>query len=135
MEYVVIFCVFCSSVILAYLITKKRRAFWRKILYNTIFLLVSGILILMTGIRETSLLIYSLLLVFTLLGVLMRIFTPVVLNFVGYVLSRFQKQQYEKQSYEQLMQDGNRMFFCVLLFTTIKNLLYISLFMSILNLV
>lgn len=134
MEYVTVIFSFCGSAFLAYLITKKRKTFWYQVLYNAVFLLVSGILMLMTGIQETTLLTYVLLLVITLLGILMRIVTPVVLNFVGDILSRMQNQQYEKQSYDQLMQEGHRMFFCVLTFTTLKVFLYVALFMSALNL-
>ena len=135
MVYAIIVLVIIGSAYLAYRITKKRRTFWRNVFYNVIFLLISAILILMTGIQETSLLIYSLILLFTLLGILARIFTPIVLNFTEKVLSRLFKQAYEKQSYEQRLDDGQKMFFCVLFFNTTKVLLYVALFMSMFNLI
>lgn len=135
MEYVAIIFVFLGSAVLAYLITKKRIAFWCKVWWNVFFLLISGALMLTTGIRETTLLIYALLFPITLLGILMRMFTPVVLNLIGNILSKIQNQVYEKQNYEQMMQDGHRMFFCVLMFTTLKVLLYVALLMSILKVI
>ena len=135
MEYVAMIFVFFGSSVLAYLITKKRIAFWRKVLSNVFFLLVSGALMLITGVRETTLLIYALLFPITLLGILTRIFTPLVLNLIGNILSKIQNQVYEKQNYEQIMQDGHRMFFCVLLFTTLKVLLYVALLLSVLKVI
>ena len=135
MEYVAMIFVFFGSAVLAYLITKKRIAFWCKVLCNVFFLLVSGALMLITGVRETTLLIYALLFPITLLGIVMRIVTPVVLNLIGNILSKIQNQAYEKQNYEQIMQDGHRMFFCVLLFTTLKVLLYVALLMSVLKVI
>ena len=135
MEYVAMIFVFFGSSVLAYLITKKRIAFWCKVLSNVFFLLVSGALMLITGVRETTLLIYTLLFPITLLGILTRIFTPLVLNLIGNILSKIQNQVYEKQNYEQIMQDGHRMFFCVLLFTTLKVLLYVALLLSVLKVI
>ena len=135
MEYVAMIFVFFGSSVLAYLITKKRIAFWCKVLSNVFFLLVSGALMLITGVRETTLLIYALLFPITLLGILTRIFTPLVLNLIGNILSKIQNQVYEKQNYEQIMQDGHRMFFCVLLFTTLKVLLYVALLLSVLKVI
>ena len=135
MEYVAMIFVFFGSSVLAYLITKKRIAFWHKVLSNVFFLLVSGALMLITGVRETTLLVYALLCPITLLGILTRIFTPLVLNLIGNILSKIQNQVYEKQNYEQIMQDGHRMFFCVLLFTTLKVLLYVALLLSVLKVI
>ena len=135
MEYeAMIFAFFCSAV-LAYLITKKQMAFWCKVLCNVFFLLVSGALVLITGVRETALLIYALLLPITLLGIVMRIVTPLVLNLIGNILSKITNQVYEKQNYEQIMQDGYRMFFCVLTFTTLKVFLYVALLMVVLKVI
>lgn len=135
MEYVTIILVFLGSAILAYLISKKRIVFWRKILWNIFFLLVSGVMMLLTGIRETTLLIYMLLILTIFLGILMRMITPVVLNLIGYVMSKIQKQVYEKQKYEQMMQDGHRMYFCVLTYTTLKVVLYVALLMSMIKVI
>ena len=135
MEYAVMIFVFLGSAVLAYLIIRKRISVWCKILCNMFLLLVSGVLMLITGGQETTLLIYVLLFSITILGILMRFFTPVVLNLIGNILSKMQNQVYEKQNYEQIMQDGHRMFFCVMLFTTLKVLLYVALLMSVLKVI
>ena len=135
MEYAVMILTFFGSTVLAFLIVKKRMAFWHKVLCNVFFLSVSGVLMMITGIQETTLLIYALILLITLLGIFMRIFTPLALNLVGNILSKLQNQAYEKQSYEQIMQDGHRMFFGILLFTTLKVLLYVAFLMSVLKVI
>ena len=127
--------VLLGSYVLAYLITKKRIVFWRKVLCDVFLLLFSGILMLVTGLQETTMLIYALLFIFTLFGILVRIFTPVVLNFIGNVLSKIQKQVYEKQTYEQMLQDGYKMFFCEHLFATLKIFLYVLLLLSALKVI
>ena len=135
MEYMIMVTVFFGSAFLAYFITKKRMPFWCQALSNLFFLLVSGVLMLITGVQETSLLIYVILLLITLLGIFMRILTPVLLNLVGNILSKIHEQAYEKQNYEQMLQDGHRMFFGVLLFTTLKVLLYLAFLMSVLRVI
>lgn len=134
MEYIFIF-LFLASTFLAYWIMKIKISFGHKVLCNISLLLVSAIWMVLTRIQEGTLLIYILILLFTSMGILMRLTAPIVLNCTGRILSKLQKQSYEQQSYEpksyeQWMQDGHKMFFCVLLFTTMKVLLYMLLVMS-----
>lgn len=135
MEYALIIGAYCCSAVLAYLIVKRQKGWRNKVLCDIAFLLISGIIMLLTDIQETTLLIFVLLLAFTLLGILTRVFTPIVLNCVGNLLSKVCKQEYKKQSYEQMFQESHRMFFCALQFTTLKLFLYISLIMSAFNLI
>ena len=130
MEYIVIFLLFLASTFLAYKIIGLKVSLWHKVLYNISFLFVSAVLMFLTRIQELTLLIYILILLLTLLGILMRLAVPTVLNCIGQFLAKITKLPYEHQNYEQLMQDGHKMFFCVLLFTSVKVLLYIALFMS-----
>lgn len=135
MLYVLIFA-YLSSAVLAYFIVKRRTTFLRIVLRNVLLLFVSGVLMLITGIQETTLLAYILLVPLTLLGILTRILTPIVLNFIGNILAKILNRVYEKQNYEQMMQNSRRrMFFCVLQFTTLKVFLYIMFIMSALKLI
>lgn len=135
MEYIVLISVFVSSVFLAYCTTLVKLKFYEKIVGNLLTLLICAFIILITGLKETSLLVYFLLLITTLCGILMRIISPIVLNIIGNILSKTQNETYTPLSYEELMQSGNKMYFCVLAFTTYKVLLYIALGASFLNLI
>ena len=130
MIYAVIAAMFLGSAVLACFIIKSQIPFPWRVLFNVIFLLLSGAFVVLTGLEETSLLVYILLFVLTLLGILTRLAAPPVLNFIGRLLANIQKQEYTNQTYEQLMRDGHRMYFCVWLFATLKVWLYILLGMS-----
>lgn len=91
MDYIIIVFAYLISIVAAYLIIKKDVALCYNVLCNIVLLLVSFILILITGIQETSLLIHTILFILTLLVFFMRIITPLVSNFIGKVSSYFTK--------------------------------------------
>lgn len=127
MEYIVSIAVFAFSIFFAYFLVKAKLSFAKKVVINLLVLLVCGCITFATGLKETSFLIYILLLLLTFGGILMRVITPFVLNFIGIVLSKIQKEPYTMLNYEEFMQSGSRMYFCVLTFSTLKVLLYIAL--------
>ena len=115
----------------------KLKAFI-KVLINFASLFVLGIIMVVSGLIETTLLIYIILLVLTLLGVLMRIISPIIFNLAGSFVAKITKQDYEWLTYDQLMkekQSGNKMYFCVLTFTTLKVALYLMLVLSFIGLI
>ena len=134
MDILIIILIFLCCYIVSYKIAKKSVTFWKNVLYNTILLLLSLIFILLTGINETALLSYILVCIFTLLGIVMRIIAPRALNFISAILSKITKQPCQKENYDQLLQDDH-IFMCVVLFTSVKVLLYVALFLSLFNLI
>lgn len=135
MEYITLIILFVLSIFLAYFIIKVKLLFYKKMIINLFLLLVCGCIMIITGIKETSFLIYVLLLILTLLGILMHIIAPFVLNLIGILLSKIQKEKYTVQTYDEFMQEGHRMYFCVLIFTTLKVWLYIALGASFLSII
>lgn len=133
MEFRMLIAILLLSPIAAYFLMKVRFSLSAKLVGNALLLLAGGALLLWTEIQETSFLIYLLLAGLTLLGLLMRLLTPPVFNLVGRILSKITKQPYTRQSYDELMrtdQPGNRMYFCVLLFTTVKFFLILAFCLS-----
>ena len=133
MEYIVILLSAILCWIAAYYIMKIKLKVFVKVLINFVSLLVFGIFMVVSGLRETTLLIYIILLVMTLFGMLMKIISPIFLNLVGNVVAKITKQDYEWLTYDQLMREkpsGIKMYFCILTFTTFKVALYLMLFIS-----
>ena len=128
--YIVLIALFAVSTLAAYHLLKINIAFYKRVVFNIILLIVSACILTATQIDETSLLIYILILILTLLGILMRIIAPIILNAVGRVISKLQGNRYEALSYDEFMHSGHRMYFCVLLFLTLKIVLYTILFAS-----
>lgn len=138
MEYVVFILLLTLSTVLAYLIIKLKHNFLLKCLLNLMALLGFGVVMVMSGLKEISLLVYLILLGVTVLGVLMRIITPLFLNLIGSLVARITKQEYTWKKYAQLMkaeQSGNKMYFCILAFTTLKVVLYMILVASFVGLI
>ncbi len=130
MEYLIVVTVFFLSSILAYFIMKKEVPILTKILVNAVALCITGAAMFATGLQETTFSLYILVLGITILGILMRVIAPVFLNLFSRVMAKIHKESYTKQSYNELMSCGHRMFFCVLTFTTLKILIYIALITS-----
>ena len=130
MDYIVIILIFGISHLLAYLIIRKKISLKNKLIINSAFLLVSGVLMLLTGIREITVLAFMLLILFTVLGILTRLLAPVILNIVGNIVSKISNDTYQKLSYDQMLQESHKMYFCILLYTTVKVFLYIVLLLS-----
>ncbi len=138
MENLVIIMVATLSLLMAYYLMKIKLKAFIKVLINFASLLVFGFFIAVSGLRETALMIYIILLSMTLFGVLMRIISPIILNLVGRFVAKITKQDYEWLTYDQLMNEkhsGNKMYFCVLAFTTLKVVLYFMLVVSSIGLI
>lgn len=134
MEYLILSLIFIISMIVGYYIQKIQISLHWRILINLFSLIICGLLLFITRIKETSLLVYILLVLFTFSGLLVRLVVPVVLNILEKILAHIKKDTYEPQTYDELMKSGHKMYFCVLTFTTIKVMLYVLLFASFLNL-
>ena len=138
MEYIVIFFAFTLCWLTACCIMKIKLKVFVKIIINSVSLLVFGTFMVVSGLRETALLTYIILLVITLFGMLMRAISPIMLNLAAMLVAKMTKQDYEWLKYDQLMeleQSGYKMYFCVLIFTTLKVALYLILVISSIGLV
>lgn len=138
MEAIVFVLSFFVSLLIAFFVLKYRIKLILKLLINFVSLLCLGLFVLLSGLEEISLLLYILLIIVTFLGILMRILSWVILNFVGIFITKITRQDYEWQKYDQLIkaeQSGNKMYFCIFTFTSLKVTLYIVLIASFLGLV
>ena len=133
MEYFILIVAFLLSTLGGILLLRISLSLPLKAFLNFALLSISCIGLLATEIRETSLLIYMLLLFLTPIGILTRLFAPLILNLIGRVLSKLQHQQYTPLDYDSLMHSGHKMYFCALTFTTLKILLYTALVASFLH--
>lgn len=77
MIYVVSFMVVIFSMFLSYVLLKVKISYYLKILINIFMLIISGVVIVMTGFKEDSFLIYSVLLVYTVAGIITHILAPI----------------------------------------------------------
>lgn len=134
MEYLILSLIFIISMIVGYYIQKIQISVHWRFLINLFSLIICGLLLFITRIKETSLLVYILLVLFTFSGLLVRLVVPVVLNILEKILAHIAKDTYEPKTYDEWMKSGHKMYFCVLTFTTIKVMLYVLLFASFLNL-
>lgn len=125
----------CLSAVLSFLLVKKRRTLTKQVICNLIMLLAGCGGMLAAGMQTTSVLVYIILFVFTVLGVLTRIFAPAMLNFTGRLLAKLRKQSYNEQTYEMLLQNLPGMRSGIWLFTSIKMFLWILLTMSLLKMI
>lgn len=131
MPYLIITFAFFLGGFFAYLIVKNQVKFLEKVLCDVCLLIILFVVILIADIPETALLSYLLLLSFTILGILSHIVSPIILNFIGGILSKIQAVSYKRQTFEQIMQSDYRMYFCVMLFWMVKIFLCIVLLMSV----
>lgn len=125
----------CLSAVLSFLLVKKRRTLTKQVICNLIMLLAGCGGMLAAGMQTTSVLVYIILFVFTVLGVLTRIFAPAMLNFTGRLLAKLRKQSYNEQTYEMLLQNLPGMRSGIWLFTSIKMFLWVLLTMSLLKMI
>lgn len=138
MEAMVFVLSFFVSSLIAYFVLKHRIKLILKLLINFVSLLCLGLFVFLSGLKEISLLLYILLVLVTILGILMRILSWVILNFVGTLITKITRQDYEWQKYDQLIKEepsGNKMYFCIFLFTSLKVTLYMVLIASFVGLV
>ena len=125
----------CLSAVLSFLLVKKRRTLTKQVICNLIMLLAGCGGMLAAGMQTTSVLVYIILFVFTVLGLLTRIFAPAMLNFTGRLLAKLRKQSYNEQTYEMLLQNLPGMRSGIWLFTSIKMFLWVLLTMSLLKMI
>ncbi len=137
MEYIALIFIFIFSSLFAHFLIKQNIRSALKILLNIVGLIIFFFLVLLSGVKETSLTIYIFLILMTILGIIMRLVTPFVLNFVGFIFAKITKQEYKWTNYSQLFEadQSNKMYFCVLSFVTLKLILYSMLTLSIINLI
>lgn len=121
------------SIFIAWAIMRIKLPYYLKVIGNLILLFVSVCLTIVTGIQETSLLVLIFLIVFTIFGIVVHYISVPVLNILGKFIAKINKQSFASMSYEQYIYDGNKMYFCVLSFVTIKIVLYVLLAFSLLN--
>ncbi|MBQ9780909.1 MAG: hypothetical protein IJW00_08195 [Clostridia bacterium] len=69
-------------------------------------------------------LIYVILGSLTVGGVVTHFLAPPILNALGQAMAAITKQTYRHMTYDELLFDGHKMYFAVLLFTTMKLFLY-----------
>ncbi len=71
--------------------------------------------------------LYVILVTLTLGGVAAHFIAPPLLNAIGRAVSAATGEKYKDMTYDELLRDGHRMYFAVLLFTTLKLFLYTML--------
>lgn len=133
MEYIII-CSFILSAILAYFLNKIKIKYSIYIIINIVLLTLLFLLLCFTGVKGTSLLLFFLIVLMTVIGIISHYVFPVVLNAVTFVVAKITKESYQRVDYNALLKDGHKMYFAILLFNTIKNELIILFSCSELNL-
>ena len=126
MEYFIIIA-FILSGISAYFIIKSKIRYPIKLMLNAAFLIAATVLMVLTGWTDTATLIYVILVSLTVGGVITHFLAPPIFNAVGRAASSATGEKYKDMTYDELLYDGHRMYFAVLLFTTLKLLLYAML--------
>ncbi len=94
---------------------------------NAVFLLASAGLMALTGWKDLATLIYVILVTLTVGGVAAHFIAPPLLNAIGRAVSAAPGEKYKDMTYDELLYDEHRMYFAVLLFTTLKLFLYTML--------
>ena len=126
MEYILILS-FLLSGISAYFLLKAKIKYHIKLMVNAAFLIAATVLKVLTGWTDTAILIYVILVSLTVGGVITHFLAPLILNAVGRAASSATGEKYKDMTYDELLYDGHRMYFTVLLFTTLKLFLYAML--------
>lgn len=126
MEYILILS-FLLSGISAYFLLKAKIKYHIKLMVNAAFLIAATVLMVLTGWTDTAILIYVILVSLTVGGVITHFLAPLILNAVGRAASSATGEKYKDMTYDELLYDGHRMYFAVLLFTTLKLFLYAML--------
>lgn len=126
MEYILILS-FILSGISAYFLLKIKIKYPTKLMVNAAFLIAATVLMVLTGWTDTAILIYVILVSLTVGGVITHFLAPLILNAVGRAASSATGEKYKDMTYDELLYDGHRMYFAVLLFTTLKLFLYAML--------
>lgn len=126
---------FVFSGISAYFVMKSHLKYWCKILINLCINLACWMWSLFTDISELSLLLLVSFSCLTLLGIIIHFIAPLFLNIIGKCFSKWNRDTYSPKTYEEHLHDGHRMYFCILLFTTLKTFVLIMFVASSLHLI
>ena len=129
MEYIIIF-LFCISGAIAFLITKKIVSIRSALLLNLSLLFVNWGLLFLPRQNDFIVNCYVIFFVLTIFGIIMRFVAPIILNLINRFFSTIQHQKYVHQTYTELLNEGHRMFFCVLLFNTLRIFLQLLILMA-----
>ncbi len=134
MVWIIILLFVCSG-ISAYFVVKSPFKYGHKILIDLCINLACWIWLLFTDISELSLLLLISLSCLTLLGIITHFLAPLFLNIIGKCFSKWNRDTYSPRTYKEHLHDGHRMYFCILLFTTLKTFLLIMFVASSLHLI
>ena len=134
MEWIVIL-LFIFSGIVAYFTMKPPLKYGYKILINCCTVIACWTWLLWADISELSLLLLIAFSCLTLLGIIIHFLAPLVLNIIGKCFSKLSRDIYSPRTYTEHLNDGHRMYFCILLFMTLKTFLLIMFVASSLHLV
>lgn len=126
---------FLFSGIWAYFALKIKMKYEYNILINLCLLASCWLWLLLTDISELSILLVLAYTFLIIIGVIAHFVTPLILNSLGSCLSKLTQQSFSPKTYNELLDDGYRMYFCVLLFSTIKNFSLIMFIAASLNLI
>lgn len=111
---------FLFSGVGAYFVIKTNIRYLYKIFINCCIIIISWLCLFLSNISELSILSIMAFSFLTFLGIIFHFITPLTLNFVGKFLSKLTQQSFSSKTYNELLNDGHRMYFCILLFTTLK---------------
>ena len=123
------------SGISAYFTMKATIKYQYKILINCCIVLACWIWLFLTDISELSLLLLIVFSCLQLLGIITHFLAPLFLNAIGKCFSKLNQDTYSPKTYDEHLHDGHRMYFCILLFTTLKTFLLIMFVASSLHLI
>ena len=126
---------FFLSGICAYFTLKANIRYRYKILFNSCILIISFILLIISNISDLSVLLYVLLFMIVCMGIIIHFIFPLILNIVGICFSKQTRHSYSLKTYNEHLNNGHRMYFCVLLFTTFKIFLLVMFIASCFNMI
>lgn len=121
------------SILIAYFSIESKIRYSKKVYFNIFMLTIGFIAMCITGANEQSLCIYLILIIYTAFGLLTHILSPLILNFLGRSICRLTKEEYKSMSYNEWLRDGHDMYFCIMIFTTLKVLLYIAFYATLIT--
>lgn len=131
----IIILLFMFSGISAYFTMKTTIKYGYRILINCCIEVACWIWLFLTDISELSLLLLIAFSCLALLGIITHFLAPLFLNVIGKCFSKLNRDTYSPRTYDEHLYDGHRMYFCILLFTTLKTFLLIMFVASLLHLI
>ena len=126
---------FLLSGVFAFFALKIKIKYGYKILINSLLLASCWIWLLFTDLTDLSVLLVSAYTCLTVVGVITHFIAPLILNFFGSFISKLTKQPFSPRTFDAHFNDGHRMYFCILLFTTIKIFSFLMFIAASLNLI